>query len=1195
MVLTGVLMLEAIRQLERIRRLGRWMFLSQRLTQWLGAVLLVGLAFAVLDYVLRLPWWLRLVMGLCVALSALAWLAAGLWAAWSFRPALSTLALRAERNFPQLGGELASAVDFTRMSEGDGQGANSAANTRALVTASLRGATAKMEPLRLQRILAPARTLRWLGAAVGATLLVAAVAAAAAPGGFELALRRWLMPLGTAQWPTRQEVVGVVDRQVAPLDEPLRLEARVERGYTQGLRTWVNVRVLGPGTQEGLWRRQLMQDRSDAHASVGVFDRTVDLTDLTGPPPEPISGALPHVAVEVVFEAGDAVSPPQQIRLVPRPAVRGVRAVVEPPAYAYGLVSRRTVSLLEPHSAGGEVSTASALRGARMRLSIDLNKPMAWSESMLRRTLPGLADEEPLEVQAFGMVGAADGREPVIEVAFTLRRSLTTAVRLTDEFGLTNMSERQYRIQAVEDRPPVVNLLLPSTDEQVLAGAVVALKAAAQDDVGLSRLDLEAGLPAKGDEPRPQVVTLKSDPSRRSRLQVDHDLDLSLYELSPGDELVLSAVAGDLFELDGLRHELVRSGERRLRIIEPADLVRQLRGELAGVRRTAMRIETDQQAVTEEPTDHDGPRQDRIGKRLENQSAIMDAVDQRMRRNRLDAPPLRALVDQVAVLGERAEAASKAAAEKLDEAQRETEDGAPKRAHEEARRQQAAVSAALRELSNLLDQSKDVLALQMKLQHLQGAQAQVAERTRKMLAYTAARELEQLTPQQRKQVGELAESQEGLRREMSDLVEQMGAVAESLARQSQKPQEIAAAAALSEAANIAQRQGLGKTMAQASQRIEQNQLSQAGHSQQSSLDVIRQMLEELKDQASRRRQVLRRRLMELADSIRRLIEQQEGQKKRLVDAQGVTALAASASTLRVNTLAVADLARAAKHTVPAAVPLDEAATHQSSAVAHLRSASRAEADAAESRSLASLGEALELIEKLRKQLDDEDSSDRVEAQRKAYEQLAARQLEIHANTTERAATATDRAERIAMRRLGDDQADLRLEAATLGKQVQDKLIYRHSHETIDDLTDRATAQLRSGRAGRPVVDDQARAATYLTRMADALRQDPAENEFGSGSSGGGGGGGGGKRPLVTSLAELKLLRGLQEQINSETIRLGGQQEEGAEPSQRRSALKDLARQQIELKRLGDELIEQVQSDMQRLQDRLTEPTEEPEP
>ena len=1177
----------AIRQLNQVRRFGRLLLFVQRATQWLSLVVAAALACGVVDYALRLPWWLRLSIGLAIAVSACTWLARWVSSAIRFQPALTSLALRAEKLFPQLSGSLASAVEFAA----DPGAYSPTPKTAALAQASIGQASARLGGVPLVSLIAPAKTVRWLAIAMASLLVSSAVCLAAPEGSFRIAWQRWLMPLGDARWPTRYEVESLVTEQVAPFDQPLQLEAHVVRGYREGMRTWVHHRTVRPGREPGQWRTHLMRERTDAATAAGRFERMLDLSKQVAMLlPEAYTGPMPQVGIDCYFEAGDHRSEPQHIRLVQRPGVRELHVAIEPPEYARGIVAGRTVPLVNANLAASPLVTTSALRGAAVRLRIHLNKPMAWSASMLAATVPGIAQEPGVQVRVLGHKDTAEPSDAtVIELSLRLDRTIRTPIHLKDAYGLSNMSERIYQVRAVEDAPPTASMLTPAVDESVLATAVVPLKTRSQDDVGMAWLHLEALLPtrlAEGESDPTGGVLLAEHVGHGHRLEIEHQLDLQGFTLRPGDEVELSALAQDIFELDGQRHEPQRSAVRRLKIIEPSALIRQLRSELGGVRQTAVRIDAAQRDASELPARSGEPRQRHISGRVQNQSAVVETLRQRIARNRLDAPQLQALVDQVAALSTTAAQASKAAAGRLQKANRSDDEQAKSRSEGEARREQLNVREALGELITLLDQSRDVQTLQLKLKQIAGAQQGLATDTRQMLPHTAALSRDELSPKQSGKLDDMSNTQSGLEQQAKALVEQMQATADALSRQSRSAADQAAAAALAEAASIALRQGLGRSMKQASQRIGQNRLSQAGEHQQDSLEVIRQMLEQLNEQDRRRQQILRRRLAELAASIERLIEQQTSHIERLKGAADVAELAPSLATMRVNTLAVEQQARGAEQP-PVADLLGRAAEHQAAALASLRTDQKAPASAAEGEALAKLVEALALVRQQQEKLESDTTSKQRGELRAEYEKLAALQMKLRDRTVPLIGPdRLERREKLALREIGDGQADVRISAAKLGEKMQDTTLFKHAHLRIDELAQQAAASLRSAQVADRLLDDQAWIASTLRRMAAALKQDPDEDEFSKGAGGGSGGGGGGAAPLAGSLAELKLLRGLQEEIYDRTKALDARRAQGAAGKEIEAQYRVLAREQGELKRLGQRLIKNVQSDMDSLEQRL---------
>jgi hypothetical protein len=136
----------------------------------------------------------------------------------------------------------------------------------------------------------------------------------------------------------------------------------------------------------------------------------------------------------------------------------------------------------------------------------------------------------------------------------------------------------------------------------VLATAVVQSAGEGRDDVGLAdvRLDAQrarAAIGSIGAAPEPHgepVVVASGSGTAEPQTTVQTSLDLSALDLRPGDELWLTALATDNYNMDGNRHEPVRSSVRKLRIIKEEELVEQVRAELSAVRKIAIRLDEEQ-------------------------------------------------------------------------------------------------------------------------------------------------------------------------------------------------------------------------------------------------------------------------------------------------------------------------------------------------------------------------------------------------------------------------------------------------------------------------------------------------------------------------------------------------------------------------------------------------------------------------
>jgi len=1166
-------MFHATRQLEQVRQIGRLLLLIQQVTQAVAIGILVCLGCSVVDYALRLPGLLRLGIGVTIMAAAAVWLIVRVTSVVRFRPTLSTMALRAERLFPQLTGVLASSIEFYA---GDRHLIDDSSSTAALTRLSIVSAEQRLTGLSLWRLINPRTTIRSLLVTLALMVALGGVLLAS-PSASRLAALRWLDPLGLAHWPNRTQIRSLMTDRVWPSDTPLRFRARVERGYYSGMRTWVVYRLLDANGNRSPFQALLMSQQAQTLESPdsghvaqqssnenrssekGVFERLVDLTQqyIDWDP-----NTLP--TIEFYFQAGDDQTELQELPLIARPSVQTVTTIVEPPAYAQGLVKAQEMTLGRQ---GGIVASVHAVAGSKIDLRVQFNKLLQNPTTGWDGLLPGLIGYGEMFTEPPGERFASQIRK-----TFVVNQSVQTPIRVTDRHGLSNLSDRMYRFVVVSDNPPTVWLTQPTVDESVLPTAVIEIEAIAQDDVGIRTVALTAKQEAiEGEADPPTERPLSRVSGRMPRLSVRHRFDLQPLGLQPGQTILLTAVTNDVYELDGLHHEAVRSTPRRLRIIDAATLMGQIRTELAAIRQQAIRTETRQRSVIDLPVTRAWPSQKQLTVHLNTQSAQIASVQQRIRRNRLtldQAGHLHRLVIRAAQLSDQAEQSSRSATVSLAFAQSNPQQALDHR--QKAQDQQQQVSKILVELIDLLDQGRDALALHLRLQQLKTLQQTLAEETRRFMPVTLGWSLDQLSKPEQQKLKEIADQQAQLAKLAETLLRRMQATADVLSRQSDQPDDQAAAQVLAEAASIARRQGLVTTLQQASNKAQKNRLSDAGNSQQLALDVVDEMLEQLAHVDQRRQAILRRRLIQLAQAIKKLIKRQTAQLDRLDQLIDLSALDPPLSALRRNTLALAQRAHETAQSDQAGIHLDKAATEQATAISALRKSLRPTAQMAGNRALDRLKQALESIQKLQFAANAKRLAKQRRKLQQAYEKLAQQQEQLRDQTVPLTQLKTlSRRQRVHSLSLGHREADLNIAAGKLLPQVQKTFVFTYLHEQIDQDTEFATSRLRRAQPDQDVLAKQETIASMLRQMSQALGRESETPEF-SGVRGGGGGGGG-DVSMVPPLAELKLLRGLQQQVYRHTRQIDRQKE-----VYHSQVVEDLSAKQRDLGVLGEKLIRMMQ-------------------
>jgi len=1179
----------ALKQLRAVRRTSRWLLVGHRVAQWAAAVLLAAVVLGVADYLLRLPGGARMVVGLAVLVVAAAWLGTRLLRAARFRPGLSELALRAEKMYPQLNGSLASAVEFAEHPELY----NDPKRTADMADAAVRGTQTKLRGVRLGRLVNRTPAARSTAFAMLGVCVVALIAALAT-NAFATAVERWIDPLGDTRWPRRTAIAAAPTPGTAPADTPVRLAARIDRGHREGMRVRAHYRLIAADGRAQAWQTKLMNrqagDATPAAAAAAPGPEYDLLVELPWSLDQSLAGAPERAAtLEYWFEAGDDRTEEQKVALVARPALTSVVASVRPPAYAEGLVPAEDVAL---HEQGGEVAAVAALIGSQVDLKLTFNKPVETID------LPGLAAMHP------------GGTE--LTVPIELASAVQTGVTLTDRHGLKSTGERRYRVDATEDEAPAVALRQPLSDLSVLATAVLPVEAWAEDDVAVTGLAIDAARPARGDSGSDQTVsseTLTTEYGRRRTLSAEVALDLSRWTLEPGDTVMLTAEAVDGYELNGMRHEPVTSAPRTITIIDEETLKQQLWGELSAVGRQAEQLGQKQKQVerTEAASQRAAARQDDITRRIDAQQRLVEQLEARVAMNRLDAEPLDAAMEQAEqLLGEAQQASQQAAeqsreaAEQQQQAEAAENNGEPQTAEQlreqaeaaeqQAKAEQQEVQAKLKELQQLLEQGRNASELQAKLNDLHNRQTGLNQDTQELLPRTAGLDPEQMPEDLREAVDELSDRQRELAEEAEELVRQMDETARDL-EQRESERDRATADAMREAAEIARQQGLRQQMQQAAEQQQQNQLSQAQQQQQSATTTMEQMMQAAGSQQQKMQERLERRIAQLAELVRKLIEREKEQQTALAalpeGAGGrLPDLAAGTLALRRATLDAQLQAEANPETAAAAGPLGDATEDQATAVKSLRAADRDPADAAHTAAVEDLEAALKALEQQQDQQEQDNADQEREELKKAYAELADRQDKLITQTGPFAeAAAADRLTRVQKRDLrtthGPEQEAIRRAALELQDKVGETLVYRKMHERLDDAAARAAEAMTGSQIDAGVALDQRTVAAMLRAMAEALEEEQQEEDgFDQPPGDGGGGGGGGgqqEQPLVPDLAELKLLKAMQEVIYEQTRATHDADPDPTDPAAR-GRIEGLGEQQRELHDLGEQMLEKLRRD-----------------
>jgi len=475
---------------------------------WLIAtVLLAAIAAALVDFLLRPN---DVVMRSLLSLAVVAVVIWGakrwLWPAWRYRPSLLETSQRIELRWPKLGGRLSSSIEFLTQSENEATSGSVALRRRVIAEAEAVAADVDFAAsLNTQ----PQRT-GFAASAVVAGLLVVLIATSwqvVAIGAARLA-----MPWSALAWPrwnhlrfddAPPQLARGDDLELVVIDEDQRLPESVmlHARYDDGETLLHEMKLL-----DGRMVHRLENvNRGFRYRAYGGDDETMSWQRL------------------------EVVEPLQ---------VAELKIIVHPPEYAGS-----------PWEASGSVFTT--LEGSRLAIRGRADQPLVSA----RVKREGASEFVDLTIAADGLsfslaADAAGAWQPKKSGAYTLQLTSVEEVK-TDE-------AHRWDIRLTPDSPPTVAVASPSDGSYATPNALLPIAGTAKDDLAVAAVSLRFLRPGLSDEQAETVVLwkAKSNPLMASQKKgtvtggqshsIDGEWDLqTVFGIQPGDVLSWFVEAAD--------------------------------------------------------------------------------------------------------------------------------------------------------------------------------------------------------------------------------------------------------------------------------------------------------------------------------------------------------------------------------------------------------------------------------------------------------------------------------------------------------------------------------------------------------------------------------------------------------------------------------------------------------------------------
>ena len=894
-------LLDQLRDLHRrVRRLLWLSGVSWIATGLLGGLLLTGLGdwlFHFDDHAVRS-------VLLAALLTAVAWLAWRRLVAPLRRP-LTNLELseHLEKQFPKLRSRLATAVEFLEHDVSPNVGSPE------LQQRLIEQTTADVRSLDFGEVLdrreARRAALSFASVFVIAFLLFAVNSAAAST-----AMRRLLWPLSNHAWPKSVElqlVRGDLSPVMTSPDKPLRT------AQGQPLDLFV-INARGPLPQP-----VSIEFRQRGRSVQSEPLRTTTLRDTADQSREAAAIRLPIDEGSLEFRTvggDDRDMPWHELVIVPPPKLESFRVEVLPPKYT----GESSVTLPEG------ATHVRALVGSQLKITARTTRPVsnaAADAANIHTDSRNVSKSSGDEVSL-----AKNSRDVKWQFVVSHPGSLTHQLSLTDRDGFQNASALRLEVVGVADLPPVVVLEQPATDQLVTASATVRLSATARDDRRLREVGLEQTIvrtPAtehrsdegvqatKGEEW--QVENLPYEEGREANLR----LDWLLSKLTPtvGDRIALRFVASDHCDVGEPR--VGRSATRTLTVVTPEEKLSEIAHRLdlllhdletLATKQSQTKDQTELLRVQAEKAGEFRPQDRDLLKRVELDQRQIDSrligrgegVVARARElltqledNQLNDSVTRERLTQIALaiegLGRQSLPTLETSLGRIvkDSSGTSVPAGLVETFHEIAARQ-TEVLTTLTELIRDLTQWRDRRELAREIAELAATQEMLNRDTSDLAPQTLGKSASQLPSQQQADLGKLADRQARQAERIEQLTQRLNQSAadasqthdrqgdtpnepkeDSTAREPSAPQDENAKELAKELDQLA----LAAKAREAARSVAENNLGQAGRTQQQLVDDLKALADKLAQKPTSNAEGAVRELQELEGQVESLTQKQQ--------------------------------------------------------------------------------------------------------------------------------------------------------------------------------------------------------------------------------------------------------------------------------------------------------------------------------
>ncbi|MBI3465065.1 MAG: hypothetical protein HY000_18715, partial [Planctomycetes bacterium] len=851
-----------------------------------------------------------------------------------------------------------------------------------------------------------------------------------------------------------------------------------------------------------------------------------------------------------------------------------------------------------------------AVWGTQVELSAKSSKPLAQAE---------------LRLEPSGTVPAKlGGNGTEVFASFLLQDSGSYWIALRDRDGFENRQASRYEVRVLQDQPPDVLMERPSSDIEVTPAADVLLRVVIKDDWGIQDVTLHhTGAISEGST---TDVLLWSSTERPRRQVVDYTWHLAELGLSPGSTLSYHVSARDRDELRG--PNVGQSRQLRLLIVTPEDLARRLEEkllfvyqELERLRKLQVEARTQvaglrerlqsEQSLSKPDLAHlqsaeAGQRQinrritspsegllgqvRQIQQDLANNHVVNSAVNEQMagvsagldQIAREELPPIEQNLARVRKTAEDTQGDKSPATPS-----EQPDDKNPQRAGlNKAQQHQDAVVAALDEMLERMGKWETYRGIVRDARELLEQQEQVATQTRDVGRKTIGQARESLPAETQTELSKTAARQDQARDQLGRLQRKMEQMSGKLAETDPVGSD-----AIREAADQSRQSGVGEQMQRAASNIRKNQVGAAETAQRQAIDDLKQMLDTLEGSRERDLAKIVEKLREAEAKLAEIRNKQAEMLRRTQDAQAnknaeerqreLEKLARQEQELQQETGRLAQQLRRLR-AEQAGRTSSSASSRMGQASNQLNEGQGEQAQGEEQKVLEDLEKAQQEVAQARREAEAELAMEQLAKISDTLAALHERQKAVKEETirldkARQSQSDWTRPQLASLRTVGESQKTVQQDTEKAREVLTSAPVFALVLTRAIGNMERATERLNDRKADAQTQGAEQTAIDRFAQLLDALKKDP--NQQSNQQSGGGGSGGGQPGDAIPPIAQLKMLRSLQVEINQRTQELAElrQREQKLTPGQEKE-LKTLAEEQGTLASLVDTLVQPDEGD-----------------